>query len=70
MGVDAGPVSYHTVSRSEYASAGIQCMTLERCRHVDFGERAWHCKEENGIMRRRHGTCSIASRIPEIGRDL
>jgi serine/threonine protein kinase len=25
MGVDAGPVSYHTVSRSEYASAGIQC---------------------------------------------
>jgi hypothetical protein len=24
MGVDAGPVSYHTVSKSEYASVGIQ----------------------------------------------
>ncbi len=27
MRVDAGPVSYHPVSRSEYASPGLQCGT-------------------------------------------
>jgi hypothetical protein len=35
--VDAGPVSYHTVSRYEYASAGIQCSSGER-KHNKIGQ--------------------------------